>query len=52
MGKTTIDGHTVETAGGAVIMPLKSKMIKDETKLDGFDYEITFAETEGVIDID
>lgn len=52
MGKATIDGHTVETAGGAVIMPLKSKMIKDETKLDGFDYEITFAETEGVIDID
>lgn len=47
-----INGHMTETAGGAIIIPLPEKMIKDETKLDGFDYEIVIGETEGVIDID
>lgn len=47
-----VNGHMVETAGGAIVIPLPEKMIKDETKLDGFDYEIVIGETEGVIDID
>lgn len=47
-----IDGHMTETAGGAIVIPLPEKMIKDESKIDGFDYEIVIGETEGVIDID
>lgn len=50
--KIKVDGHIVETAGGAIIIPLESKVVKDENKLDGFDYVIEYAETEGVIDID
>ena len=52
MEKVKVDGHEIETAGGAIIIPLDSKVIKDETKLDGFDYVYEYAETEGVIDID
>ena len=52
IGIVEVDGHRVETAGGAIVIPLPEKQIKDETKIDGFDYEIVIGETEGVIDID
>lgn len=52
MGKQVVNGHTVETAGGAVIIPLKEKIIKDNELVEGFDYYIEYNSTEGVIDND
>ena len=50
MGKQVVNGHEVETAGGAVIIPLKEKIIKDMDLVEGFDYYIEYNSLEGVID--
>lgn len=52
MGKQTVNGHKVETAGGCVIIPLKEKVIKDMDLIEGFDYDVEFNALEGVVDND
>ena len=51
IGIEEVDGHKVETAGGAVIIPLDEKIIKDEDKLDGFDYIMEYNALDGVTDV-
>ena len=47
----TINGHKIETAGGAVIIPLKSKEIHNIDLVLGFDFTYEYRPLEGVVDI-